>query len=38
MKIAILGAGAMGCLYGGLLSEAGNEVWLLDIWEEHIKG
>lgn len=37
MKIAVLGAGAMGSLFGGLLSEAGHEVWLVDIWEEHIR-
>ncbi len=36
MKIAILGAGAMGSLYGGLLAEAGNEVWLIDVYQEHI--
>ena len=37
MKIAIVGAGAMGSLFGGLLSESGNEVYLLDIWKEHIE-
>lgn len=36
MKISILGAGAMGSLFGGFLSEAGNEVWLVDIWREHV--
>ena len=36
MKIAVIGAGAMGSLFGALLAEAGNEVWLLDIWKEHI--
>ncbi|WZL71656.1 2-dehydropantoate 2-reductase [Clostridiaceae bacterium 35-E11] len=36
MKIAVLGAGAMGCLYGGMLAEADNEVWLLDVWKEHV--
>ena len=30
MKIAILGAGAMGSLYGALLSK--NEVWCIDVW------
>ncbi|HEA68568.1 MAG TPA: 2-dehydropantoate 2-reductase [Desulfobacterales bacterium] len=35
-KIAIIGAGAMGSVYGGLLGAAGCEVWLLDIWQEHI--
>jgi 2-dehydropantoate 2-reductase len=36
MKITVLGAGAMGSLYGGFLAEAGNEVWLLDIWKDHV--
>lgn len=36
MNIAILGAGAMGSLYGGYLAEAGNRVWLIDTWEEHV--
>ena len=29
MKIAVVGAGAMGCLFGGLLAEAGNAVRLI---------
>jgi 2-dehydropantoate 2-reductase len=33
---AILGAGAMGCLYGGILSEAGCDVVLVDVWKEHM--
>lgn len=36
MKIAVLGSGAMGCLYGGLLAESNNEVWLVDIWKDHV--
>lgn len=36
MKIAIIGSGAMGSLYGGILAEEGNEVHLIDIFEEHI--
>jgi len=36
MKIVIIGAGAMGCLYGGYLSRARESVTLLGIWEEHI--
>ena len=36
MKIAIIGAGAMGSLFGGLLCQSGNEVWFIDVWEEHI--
>ncbi|KYO63797.1 ketopantoate reductase family protein [Thermovenabulum gondwanense] len=37
MKIAVLGAGAMGCLFGGLLAQGENDVWLLDVWEENVK-
>jgi 2-dehydropantoate 2-reductase len=37
MKIAVLGSGAMGCLYGGMLSEAGFDVTLIDIWKEHVE-
>jgi len=36
MKTAVVGAGAMGSLFGALLAEAGNEVWLYDVWEEHV--
>jgi 2-dehydropantoate 2-reductase len=37
MKTAIIGAGAMGALFGGLLAESGNEVWLVDVWEAHVR-
>jgi 2-dehydropantoate 2-reductase len=37
MKIGVLGAGSMGSLFGGLLSLAGSEVWLIDIREDHIQ-
>ena len=37
MKVAVVGAGAMGSLFGGLLAEAGNEVWLYDVWPEHVQ-
>ncbi len=30
MKICILGAGALGCAMGGVLTEAGHEVWLIN--------
>src|SRR6185503_3367216 len=36
MKIAIVGTGAMGSVYAGLLADAGNEVWAIDTWTEHI--
>jgi 2-dehydropantoate 2-reductase len=37
MKIGIVGAGAMGSVYGGLFAAAGHEVWLVDPWREHIE-
>jgi len=37
VKIAVIGAGAMGSLFGALLAESGEDVWLYDIWEEHVK-
>ena len=37
MKIAVVGAGAMGSLFGALLAEAGSEVWLYDVWAAHVK-
>jgi 2-dehydropantoate 2-reductase len=36
MKIGIVGTGAMGCVYAALLSDAGNEVWAVDSWAEHV--
>ena len=36
MKIAIVGAGAMGCVYAALMADAGNEVWAVDTWQEHV--
>lgn len=36
MKIAIIGAGAMGCLFGALLKESGADVHLLDIAVDHV--
>jgi 2-dehydropantoate 2-reductase len=30
MKIAIVGPGAIGCLFAGMLSRGGHEVWLID--------
>lgn len=37
LQIGILGAGAMGSFFGGLLAEAGEQVTLLDINAEHIQ-
>lgn len=36
MKICVLGAGALGCAIGGLLTEAGNEVWLVNRGKAHV--
>ncbi len=36
MKIAVVGAGAMGSVYAGLLASAGHEVWAIDTWREHV--
>lgn len=37
LKIVVIGAGAMGGLYGGLLRDAGEDVVLVDIWREHVE-
>ena len=34
--VVVIGAGAMGCLFGGLLHEGGLKVTLVDIWREHV--
>jgi 2-dehydropantoate 2-reductase len=34
MKIAVLGAGAMGSVFGGLLTQAGEDVMLIDVSQE----
>jgi len=36
MKVAIAGAGAMGSRFGFMLHEAGEDVILIDEWQEHI--
>ena len=35
--IVVLGAGAMGCLFGGILREGGLNVSLVDVWREHVE-
>ncbi len=37
MNIFVLGAGAMGGLFGAKLHAAGHDVWLYDIWQEHVQ-
>ena len=36
MKITILGAGAMGCLFGGAFHRAGHAVTLVDVNAAHV--
>jgi 2-dehydropantoate 2-reductase len=36
MKVAVLGAGAMGCLYGGSLAKIGHEVTFIDVDKRQI--
>lgn len=36
MKIAVVGAGAMGSIYAGLMADADNEVWCVDLWQDHV--
>ena len=36
MKVAIVGTGAMGSVYAGLFGKAGHDVWVIDIWQEHL--
>ena len=35
-KVAVLGAGAMGSLFGSQLAEGGLDITLIDIWREHV--
>ncbi len=32
----MLGSGALGRAIGGVLTEAGNDVWLIDQWQAHV--
>jgi 2-dehydropantoate 2-reductase len=36
VRIAVVGAGAMGSVYAGLLGDAGNDVWAIDTRPEHV--
>lgn len=36
MQVAIVGCGAMGSIYAGLLADAGNSVLVVDGWQAHI--
>jgi 2-dehydropantoate 2-reductase len=37
MRFGIVGAGAIGCVVGGLLTKAGRDVTLIDQWPEHVE-
>ena len=38
MKIAIIGVGAMGSIYAGLLADKGkHDVWAVDTWKAHVE-
>jgi 2-dehydropantoate 2-reductase len=37
MKIVVIGAGNMGCVYGGNLARIGQAVGFIDIWPEHVR-
>jgi 2-dehydropantoate 2-reductase len=37
VRVGVIGAGAMGSLYGGLLARAGVEVVLVDPWAAHVE-
>lgn len=38
MKIAIIGVGAMGSIYAGLLADKGkHDVWAIDTWKDHVE-
>ena len=36
MRVCVIGAGAMGSTFGGLLARAGHDVTLVDTWSEHV--
>jgi 2-dehydropantoate 2-reductase len=37
MKIVVIGAGNLGCVYGGNLARIGQHVTLVDTWTDHVK-
>ncbi|MFC7133249.1 MULTISPECIES: ketopantoate reductase family protein [Salinibaculum] len=37
MTVGILGAGALGCTYGGYLHDAGESAHLIDVWDKHVE-
>jgi 2-dehydropantoate 2-reductase len=37
MQFVIIGAGNMGCVYGGNLARIGQQVAMIDVWQEHVE-
>ena len=37
MKIAIIGAGAMGSIYASFLAQNNDDVLAIDLWEDHLE-
>lgn len=37
MHFAVIGAGNIGCIYGRNLSRAGEQVTMIDVWDEHVR-
>ena len=35
-RTVVVGAGAMGSLFGGLLAQHGLDVTLVDVWKQHV--
>lgn len=36
MQFVVIGAGNMGCVYGGNLARIGEQVAFIDVWQEHV--
>ena len=36
MRVCVIGAGAMGSVFGGLPAHVGHDVTLVDTWEENV--
>ena len=36
MRIAVIGVGTMGSVYAGLLADAGHDVCVIDVWQDHM--
>ena len=36
MHFAVIGAGNMGCVYGANLARIGEDVTMIDVWQDHV--